>query len=81
MSQTHNALVQTKLSVDRCLMQITHIQSLFLFCEPRNMGLDAEIADSTINMLQSIRKELRQSHGWINQGIEATEQHQEMVVA
>ena len=70
MTQTHNALVQTKLSIDRCLIQLSHIQSMFLFCEPRNMGMDAEINDSVIQMLQSIRKELRQSHGWLNQGIE-----------
>lgn len=70
MTQMHNALVQTKLSIDRCLVQLSHIQSMFLFCEPRNMGMDAEINDSVIQMLHSVRKELRQSHGWINQGIE-----------
>lgn len=58
----HNDIIQTKLSVDRCLNQLSHIQAMFLFCEPRNIGMDDTLADGVLDMVTKVRRELRQTH-------------------
>ncbi len=54
-----NQIIKSKLSINRSLNQLSHIQAMFLFCEPRNMGMDAEIADNVIDLIGKARRELR----------------------
>lgn len=60
--QFNNDIIQTKLSVDRCLNQLSHIQAMFLFCEPRNIGMDADLADGVLDMVTKARRDLRETH-------------------
>ncbi len=54
-----NEIIKSKLSINRSLNQLSHIQAMFLFCEPRNMGMDADIADNVIDLISKVRRELR----------------------
>lgn len=54
-----NQIIKSKLSINRSLNQLSHVQAMFLFCEPRNMGMDADIADNVIDLISKVRRELR----------------------
>ena len=54
-----NKIITSKLSINRSLNQLSHIQAMFLFCEPRNISLDADITDNVIDMISKVRRELR----------------------
>lgn len=54
-----NEIIKSKLSINRSLNQLSHVQAMFLFCEPRNMGMDADIADNVIDLISKVRRELR----------------------
>lgn len=54
-----NQIIKSKLSINRSLNQLSHVQAMFLFCEPRNMGMDGDIADNVIDLISKVRRELR----------------------
>ena len=54
-----NQIIKSKLSINRNLNQLSHVQAMFLFCEPRNMGMDVDIADNVIDLISKVRRELR----------------------
>ena len=61
MHNQHNIIVKSKLSINRSLNQISHMQAMFLLCEPRGQGSDPEMTESMISLLSSVRRELRQT--------------------
>lgn len=61
MHNQQNIIVKSKLSINRSLNQISHMQAIFLLCEPRGHVNDPEITESMISLLSSVRRELRQT--------------------
>jgi hypothetical protein len=64
-TQIVNQKTMLKMSLHRCTTQLSHVQGLFLFCEPRDLGLDTAVMDTLVDLVNGVRRELRQAQSLI----------------
>ncbi len=62
-----NKIIQSKLSINRSLNQLSHIQAMFLFLEPRGDAMDADMTDNVVDLISKIRRELRKTENELNE--------------
>lgn len=56
-----NAVIVSRLSIERCQNYLAHMHALLYLCEPSNMGLDKTVSGSMLKLMENMERELNQS--------------------
>lgn len=56
-----NAVVVSRLALERCHYKLAHLHALMHLCEPADMGLDSTVADGMRSIISSMEQDLSSS--------------------
>jgi hypothetical protein len=58
---SQNALIVSRLSIERCQQLLAHLHALMHLCQPADLGLEKTVVGSARGILQTISRELELS--------------------
>ncbi|NCC22632.1 MAG: hypothetical protein EOM26_09265 [Alphaproteobacteria bacterium] len=56
-----NSIVCAKLSIERSQTYLSHLHALMFLCDPKDLGMDAVMAENARRIMSAIRQELKLS--------------------